>query len=393
MLLAVAFAILFQCSHADLHKQEATTTRATPYCFDKAKYHVIHSQDKDFPIKDIHVLDGTLPPSGGVISLHSINGTFPDTKIHFGPAQNITKYLTHERNMSTTLAGGKQFHGRAIFIDSPYANLHELQQMLWYKPGTWITQGEIGMVVIGPNPPPLDVAIHGVPLHDNFTTYNEAVWSYADASEGKTDGCKVWYLKNHSHVNAVLSDGSHGLSMLMSATPNPAACNGAKMTADHIETKQSQLYGTYTLKARTPHKVDSADADNGVYAYFTAGYASHGGKWNEMNFGFHPDRDDGGYAVSCEHHDDTGSYHETTVKVDKNVRATFNTYAITVSKTKMVWSFNGMTIHSVDGKWTEPMTTRLIMRTNFRNGDPGVMPDHVFEINEYSFTPTLEVRL
>jgi hypothetical protein len=83
----------------------------------------------------------------------------------------------------------------------------------------------------------------------------------------------------------------------------------------------------------------------------------------------------------------------STPSVDKNVRATFNTYTITVSKTKMVWSFNGMTIHSVDGKWTEPMTTRLIMRTNFRNGDPGVMPDHVFEINEYSFTPTLEVRL
>ena len=231
------------------------------------------------------------------------------------------------------------------------------------------------------------VPLHGVPLHDNFTTYSNAIWNYADASEGKTDGCKVWYLKNHSRINSVLSDGSRGLSMLMSATPNPAACNGAKMTADHVETKQSQLYGTYTLKARTPHKIGSADADKGTYAYFTAGYASHGGKWNEMNFGFHPDRDDGGYAVSCEHHDDTGSYHETTVKVDKNVRATFNTYAITVSKTKMVWSFNGRTIHSANGKWTEPMTTRLIMRTNFRNGDPGVMPDHVFEINEYSFTP------
>ena len=40
-----------------------------------------------------------------------------------------------------------------------------------------------------------------------------------------------------------------------------------------MSTKQSQLYGKYTLKARTPHKVDSADADNEVYAYFTAGYS------------------------------------------------------------------------------------------------------------------------
>ena len=224
---------------------------------------------------------------------------------------------------------------------------------------------------------------------DTFTTYNDAVWSYADASEGTTDGCKVWYSKNHSRVNAVLSDGSSGLSMLMSRSLNPAACKGAKMTADHVEGKQSQLYGTYTLKARAPHKVGSASGacDNGTYAYFTAGYASHGGKWNEMNFGFHPDRDEGGYAVSCEHHDDTGGYHETTVKVGKNVRATFNTFAIKVSERKMEWSFNGKVVHSAEGKWTEPMTTRLIMRTNFRSGDPGVMPDHVFEINEYSFTP------
>ena len=147
MILTVAVLVaLVQCTHADV-------TLVTPYSFNKATYHVTHSQDKmDFPIQDIHILDGTLLPSGGDIKLHSSNGTFPNTKIHFGPAQNITKYLTHERNISTTLAGGKIYHGRAIFIDSPHAKVHELQQMLWYKPGTWITQGEIGMVAIGPNP-------------------------------------------------------------------------------------------------------------------------------------------------------------------------------------------------------------------------------------------------
>lgn len=30
--------------------------------------------------------------------------------------------------------------------------------------------------------------------------------------------------------------------------------------------------------------------DSGIYGYFTAGYVGHP-QWNEMNFGFHPDRD------------------------------------------------------------------------------------------------------
>ena len=33
------------------------------------------------------------------------------------------------------------------------------------------------------------------------------------------------------------------------------------------------------------------------------------------------------------------------------------------------------------------MGTRLIMRTNFRDGDPGFMPDHAWEIEHFKFTP------
>jgi hypothetical protein len=58
--------------------------------------------------------------------------------------------------------------------------------------------------------------------------------------------------------------------------------------------------------------------DSGIYAYFTAGYVNTRGKWNEMNFGFHPDRDNHGTEVSCEHHDDSGGYHETSVKLGFN---------------------------------------------------------------------------
>ena len=138
------------------------------YSFDEAEYHVVNSGDEArFPRKDTHIVNGTLPPGGGDISLHSANGTFPDTKIHFGPAQNVTKYLTHTRNMSTTLAG-KRFHGRAVFIDSPKANVHEMEQMLWYTPPP-IAPGIdpiVGEVIIGPNPlaPPGQEAFEAVPL-------------------------------------------------------------------------------------------------------------------------------------------------------------------------------------------------------------------------------------
>ena len=73
--------------------------------------------------------------------------------IRFGPAENISKYLTHTRNMSATLAG-KRFHGRAVFIDSPKAFVHEMEQMLWYTPPP-VAPGIdpiVGEVIIGPNP-------------------------------------------------------------------------------------------------------------------------------------------------------------------------------------------------------------------------------------------------
>ena len=162
----------------------------TPYAFDKAKYHVAHSEDRaDFPIKDIHILTGTLPPAGGRIRLHSANGTFPDTTIHFGPAQNHTKYLTHMRNMSTTLAGGKIFHGRAVFIDSPFAHVHELQQMLWYAPRTGSALRVpspspppiTGFVVMGPNPGP-------PPPNGNCTVFRTVVSSSPSADPKAVSG-------------------------------------------------------------------------------------------------------------------------------------------------------------------------------------------------------------
>ena len=244
-------------------------------------------------------------------------------------------------------------------------------------------------------------------ISDDFSTYNLSAWDYADNSMGVTCGSKTWYLRNHSAVNTTLSLGAgRGLRMLMSSTPcrtTPSTCGGAKMAADHLTGKTATLYGEYRLVMRAPYTLDGGAApptcSPGVYAYFTAGYASKGGKWNEVNFGFHPDRDMNGTAVSCEHHDDTGGYHETVANLGFSYRNSFNTFVVRAAEGSLSWLVgHGVdgplkAVHSANATLTEPMTTRLIFRTNFRDGDPGYLPDHAFEIAHFSFTPAPPLAL
>ena len=204
-------------------------------------------------------------------------------------------------------------------------------------------------------------------------------------------------MKANAKVDSELSLGAgKGLRLLMTSSPckqNPKECHGAKMSAGHLSTHQDMLEGTYELRMRAPYKVSGSGhwADNGVYGYFTAGYGTSDGKggkkWNEMNFGFHPDRDQNGTHVSCEHHDDSGGYHETNVDLGFSYRTSFNTFAINLEKGRLTWLVNGRRIHSARGSWTEKMSTRIIMRTNFRDGDPGYMSTHAFEIEYYRFVP------
>jgi hypothetical protein len=225
--------------------------------------------------------------------------------------------------------------------------------------------------------------------------------TYADHEMGTTDKCKVYYLKNHSLVGQDLTLGEGlGLRMLMSATPckqSPASCHGAKMAADHATSITSHHFGDYELRMRAPYALNGSGGtcDKGIYAYFTAGFQKQDGKWNEMNFGFHPDRDNHGTEVSCEHHDDTGGYHETSVKLGFNYRESFNTYVIRLRKDSLTWLVGHgkgphielKTVHHATATLSVPMTTRLILRTNFRDGDPGYMPDTAFEVSHFKFTP------
>jgi hypothetical protein len=128
------------------------------------------------------------------------------------------------------------------------------------------------------------------------------------------------------------------------------------------------------------------------------GYVNTQGKWNEVNFGFHPDRDKNGTEVSCEHHDDTGGYKETSVKLGFNYRESFNTFVIQLRKGSVTWLVaHGQpvelkTVHHATATLTQPMGTRLILRTNFRQGDPGFMPETVWEISHFKFTPLSRLK-
>ena len=90
--------------------------------------------------------------------------------------------------------------------------------------------------------------------------------------------------------------------------------------------------------------------------------------------------------MSCEHHDDTGGYKETSVDIRTNYRASFNTYTIRAGKGTLEWLVNNKTVRKTNAMLSTPMTTRLIFRTNFRDCDPGYMADASWELSHFKFT-------
>eukprot|EP00051_Salpingoeca_urceolata_P013483 m.169318 g.169318 ORF g.169318 m.169318 type:complete len:364 (+) comp17803_c1_seq2:392-1483(+) len=262
---------------------------------------------------------------------------------------------------------------------------------------------------------------NGNSFNDTFATRNATLWSFSDHEYYSHKGNPVYYLLNHSAVGAVLSNGAgKGLQITMSDVPckyDPETlCHGAQMASDHVGSTSSHLYGDYEAKLRAPHFVpgNSSDCDDGIYGYFTAGYVEHkekadpvyhhqhgrgsmatlepdagsaAGFWNEINFGFHPDRDQGGRFVSCEHHADTGGYQETAVDLGFNYRDDFHVYRIKLREGDVSWWVDGKCIHASSDVLSHPMTTRLIHRTN----KPGSMSSAMFEFAYVSFTAEKDV--
>ena len=151
---------------------------APPYRFHKATYHVGTSEDTThFPLHDVHVLDGTLGARAGSVSMHSANGTYADTQLHFGPIEAHSGPVYH-RNISATLAvSGKAttFHGRAFFFGPP---LNRCDQLLWQASGAHGLPQLIAAVQYGPNPPP-------PPPEGNCTIY-KSISSLAPATDRRT---------------------------------------------------------------------------------------------------------------------------------------------------------------------------------------------------------------
>eukprot|EP00041_Stephanoeca_diplocostata_P008147 m.118021 g.118021 ORF g.118021 m.118021 type:complete len:258 (-) comp17196_c0_seq2:595-1368(-) len=228
-------------------------------------------------------------------------------------------------------------------------------------------------------------------FQDNFTRYNTSEWIYANDELFTGLGAVVYYEKNHSKVNHTLSKGQgKGLVIVMEACQHVEdGCKGSKMASGHLQTAENHLYGDYELRMRAPYTVDGdgTTCSEGIYAYFTAGFYRENDTWNEVNFGFHPDRDVNGTCVSCEHHADTGGYKTDIVNIGFNYREDFHTYVIRVRENSLEWLVDGRRVHNESARLTHPMHTSLILRTSFREGDPGVMPTAYFEIEYFRYTP------
>ena len=85
---------------------------------------------------------------------------------------------------------------------------------------------------------------------------------------------------------------------------------------------------------------------------------------------------------------------QKTVDIGFNYRTTFSTFKISLRKGQLTWAVGQgdatpQVIATANATLTQPMTTRIILRTNFRKGDPGYMPDHVFEVAHFKFTPAI----
>lgn len=127
-------------------------------------------------------------------------------------------------------------------------------------------------------------------IFDDFHTVNTSLWEVADR-QYVDNFAPVYYLRNHS------ATGAAGLAVTISDDPcrsDPGQCHGAAMASDHWQSTTSQ---SYEARLRAPHVPGSSKCPDGVYGYFTAGFVKTDAYWNEVNFGFHPDRDEDGSRV------------------------------------------------------------------------------------------------
>lgn len=223
---------------------------------------------------------------------------------------------------------------------------------------------------------------------DQFETRDASIWNYADRDLFK-QFAPVYYMLNHSRTNAKLSkQEGRGLKLIMNDEPckyDTKLCKGAKMASDHLKSVNGHSYGDYEARLRAPHYSpgDGSQCDDGIYGYFTAGYAKGSDYWNEITMGFHPDRDAGGTKLSVELHADTGGYKEKNVTLGFNYRKAFHTYRIKHRPCDVSWWVDGKCVHVMDECLTHDMRTSIILRTNKDRS----MSQVKMELGYFKFTP------
>ena len=123
---------------------------APPIPFKKMTYHVEFAEPQfvsTFPKRDIHILDGTVGTDGGTVTVHNVNGTWPDATLLFSKSIPAGHGLD-KRNVTLSISGAAKTTVYGIAIAQEGA-VHSIQYRTSKDSG-----GLAAYVLQGANPPP-----------------------------------------------------------------------------------------------------------------------------------------------------------------------------------------------------------------------------------------------
>ena len=108
--------------------------------FNNTIYNCERSEDRHYFVqRDVYILNGRVDAAGGDLSLHTVNGTFADSTIHFA-AEETGGGGQKYHNISVTLKSGWQpperFTGRAYLMAGKIYLQHEYTA---YVVGYWVS--------------------------------------------------------------------------------------------------------------------------------------------------------------------------------------------------------------------------------------------------------------
>merc|ERR1719162_183281 len=115
--------------------------------FKDTLYHDMEEGKGAFKSRDVFTLNGKITKEGGDVDCKNANGTFPDTKLTFGPASKPEKGMPESFRNVTATFGEEDLTGRAVFIAFP-------GQPVQCVNIEWKSEKGESIWERGPNPPP-----------------------------------------------------------------------------------------------------------------------------------------------------------------------------------------------------------------------------------------------